>query len=80
MLLANLDASQTNHPPTTKETKKQQKNKKLQMGISFLACLSCFHRRPNDMKFQVQKKTQLQQHQQQVEHTLKKKVVEISCW
>jgi hypothetical protein len=28
----------------------------------------------------VQKKTQLQQHQQQVEHTLKKKVVEISCW
>jgi len=61
-LLANLDASQTNQPTNHKrnQKKKQQKNKKLQMGISFLACLSCFHRRPNDMKFQVQKKTQLQ--------------------
>jgi hypothetical protein len=58
----------TNQPQ--KKPKKQQKNKKLQMGISFLACLSCFHRRPKDMKIQVQKKTQLQQHQQQqVEHT-----------
>jgi hypothetical protein len=53
------------HKPTNQPQKKQQKNKKLEMGISFLAsCLSCFHRRPNDMKFQVQKKTQLQQHQQ----------------
>jgi hypothetical protein len=60
-LLANLDASQTNQP-ITKETKKKhnKRTKELQMGISFLACLSCSHRRPNDMKFQVQKKTQLQ--------------------
>jgi hypothetical protein len=64
-LLANLDASQTNQPTNHKRNKKkQQKNKKLEMGISFLACPSCFHRRPKDMKFHVPKKTQLQQHQQ----------------
>jgi hypothetical protein len=57
-LLTNLDASQTNQPQKKPKKKKQQRNKKLRMGISFLACLSCFHRRPNDMKFQVQKKTQ----------------------
>jgi hypothetical protein len=53
----------TNHKRNPKE-RKQKKNKKLQMGISFLGLSLLFHRRPKDMKFYVQKKTQLQQYQQ----------------